>query len=208
MKRVLLTGGSRGIGRAIGEKLRAEGCEVVCPKREELDLRDPLVCRQFVERNPSDILVNCAGINEISWQKSLDINLSAPLFLSLAVAVGMMERKWGRIVNISSCFSLVSRPNRIFYSASKAGLNGLTRAAAIDFAPHVLVNAIAPGFVDTDMTHQNNTDQEIEAICQKIPLCRLAKPEEIAELVAFLVSEKNTYITGQVIPIDGGFLCQ
>ncbi len=121
----------------------------------------------------------------------------------------MKERRWGRIVNISSCYSLVSRVGRMAYTASKSGLNGLTQTAAIELAPfNVLVNAIGPGFVETDMTRQNNTPAQIAALVAQVPLGRMAQPEEIAAFVAFLVSDRNTYLTGQIIPIEGGFLCQ
>ncbi len=139
----------------------------------------------------------------------MNVNLTAPFLLTQAVAPGMKARGWGRIVNISSCYSLVSRVGRMAYTASKSGLNGLTQSAAVELAPHnILVNAICPGFVETDMTRQNNNPAQIAALLAQVPMGRLAQPEEIATLVAFLVSERNTYLTGQCIPIDGGFLCQ
>jgi 3-oxoacyl-[acyl-carrier protein] reductase len=120
----------------------------------------------------------------------------------------MMERRYGRIVNISSIWSVVSKPRRITYSASKSGLNGLTRTLAVELAPHnILVNAVAPGFVLTEMTRQNNTEADLDAICRTIPAQRLAQPEEIAEVVAFLCSEANSYLTGQTLLVDGGFTC-
>jgi 3-oxoacyl-[acyl-carrier protein] reductase len=95
------------------------------------------------------------------------------------------------------------------YSATKAAINGLTRAQALELAPYnILVNALAPGYVNTDLTKKNNTSVELEAIATQIPLGRLAEPSEIAECVAFLCSPKNSYITGQVIAIDGGYLCK
>lgn len=121
----------------------------------------------------------------------------------------MRQQGWGRIVNLSSCYATVTRPGRASYGAAKAGLNSLTRTACLEFAPgNVLVNAVCPGFVSTEMTHRNNSPRQIETMCGAIPLGRLASPEEIAAFVYFLGSEANTYITGQTLVIDGGFLCQ
>jgi 3-oxoacyl-[acyl-carrier protein] reductase len=219
-RKVLITGASRGIGRAIADLLRAEGYNVAAPGRDVLDLSSPASVQAWLrESNPSpDILVNNAGLNKIrpleelpleDWQAVLDINLTAPFLLTQAAARAMKKRRWGRIVNISSCYSIVSRAGRMAYSASKAGLNGLTRATAVELAPHnILVNAICPGFVETDMTIQNNNPAQLDALRAQVPLGRLANTAEIAAFVAFLVSERNTYLTGQVIPVDGGFLCQ
>jgi 3-oxoacyl-[acyl-carrier protein] reductase len=219
-RQVLLTGGSRGIGRTIAELLRAEGHEVRTPTREEMDLASPASVQAYMSQLTwrPDILINNGGLNKINaldvlplddWQAVMNVNLTAPFLLIQAVAGAMKERRWGRIVNISSCYSLVSRPGRMAYTASKSGLNGLTQSAAIELAPYnILVNAICPGFVETDMTRQNNNPAQIAALLAQVPLGRLAQPYEIAALVAFLVSERNTYLTGQSIPIDGGFLCQ
>jgi len=219
-RHVLLTGGSRGIGHVIAEMLRAEGHEVRTPSREEMDLSSPASVEAYVSAldwSP-DVLINNGGLNKINaleklpledWQAIMNVNLTAPFLLTQAVAPGMKARGWGRIVNISSCYSLVSRVGRMAYTASKSGLNGLTQSAAVELAPHnILVNAICPGFVETDMTRQNNNPAQIAALLAQVPMGRLAQPAEIATLVAFLVSERNTYLTGQCIPIDGGFLCQ
>ena len=121
----------------------------------------------------------------------------------------MVQQGWGRIVNLSSCYSLVSRIGRAAYSSTKSGLNALTRTAALEYAEYnILVNAVGPGFVETDLTHQNNTPEQIQAICQQIPVKRLGRPEEVAELVFYLGTDQNSYITGQLIIIDGGFLAQ
>lgn len=219
-RNVLLTGGKRGIGLAIAKFLKAEGYEVTAPAREEMDLASPESIRAYLQKLTAwpDILINNAGVSKISdleslpledWQMVLSVNLTAPFLLIQAVAGAMKKREWGRIVNISSAYSLVSRSGRLAYSASKSGLNGLTRTAALELAPHnILVNAICPGFVETDLTRQNNSAEQIETLRAQVPLGRLSRPDEIAALVAFLVSERNTYITGQIIPIDGGFLCQ
>jgi 3-oxoacyl-[acyl-carrier protein] reductase len=141
-------------------------------------------------------------------QDTLQINLVAPLRLVRGLVAGMMARRYGRIVNISSIWSVVSKPHRITYAASKSGLNGLTRTLAVELAPHnILVNAVAPGYVLTEMTRQNNTEADLEAIRRTIPAQRLAGPDEIAEVVAFLCSEANSYLTGQTLLVDGGFTC-
>ncbi len=167
---------------------------------------------------PIDILVNNAGINIIEQvqevsdrniENTLQVNLVAPLRLSKGIIPDMVQRGFGRIVNISSQWSVVAKPGRATYSISKNGLNGLTRTLALELAPHnILVNAVAPGYTNTELTKINNTVEQIEDIKKLIPLGRLAEPEEIAEVVYFLCSEANSYITGQVILADGGFSCQ
>ena len=113
---------------------------------------------------------------------------------------------YGRIVNISSIWSGVTKPGRSIYASSKAAINAFTRTAAVEYAAHnVLVNAVAPGYVNTELTQVNNTPEQIEAIKSNLPTKRLAEPVEIAELVFFLSSEKNTFITGQTIFADGGY---
>jgi len=216
----LVTGASRGIGAAIAEKFIREGLTVLAPSRGKLDLKSSSSIESFIEnlKQPVDILVNNAGINilgDISEvvngdiQDTLQVNLVAPMQLIKGVATQMMARRYGRIVNISSIWSIVSKKRRMIYSASKAGLNGLTRTLAVELAPfNILVNAVAPGYVNTELTRQNNSEQEINIISNTIPLQRLAEPKEIAEVVFFLCSERNTYITGQILTVDGGFTCQ
>lgn len=120
----------------------------------------------------------------------------------------MMERRYGRIVNISSVWAVVTKAGRLMYSTAKAGLGGMTRTLSVELAPYnVLVNALAPGYVNTELTRRNNTGAEIEAIERTIPVGRLAEPEEIAEVAAFLASDRNSYVTGQIIMVDGGFTC-
>lgn len=220
MKRVLVTGGNRGIGMAIAKRYQSAGYDVVIPTRAEMDLASINSIQSYFNNNIKgiDILVNNAGENKIrpicelsidDWQEILTVNLTAPFVLIQCVVPHMKKNKWGRIVNISSCYSLVSRKQRAAYSASKAGLNSLTRTAAIEFAAYgVLVNAICPGFVETDMTSQNNTPEQISELCSHIPLNRLGTPDEVADFVFYMGSEQNSYITGQALIVDGGFMSQ
>lgn len=216
----LVTGGARGIGLAIANALAASGVRVVTPAREELDLANPSSIDAYAEvvrAEGVDILVNNAGINPLSdidtissqdWSATLQVNLSAPLRLLQEVVPEMKNRKWGRVVNISSIFGVISRAKRGSYSSSKAGLLGLTRTAAVELAPYgILVNSVCPGYVETELTRQNNSPEALAQIAADIPLRRLAAPEEIAKVVAFLCHEDNSYITGQTILADGGLTC-
>lgn len=214
-----VTGASQGIGQAIAQRLRQEEIEVIAPPMEEMDLLDDRSVDKYLAslKKPIDILINNAGINMLgsgieasdeTIKQMMQVNLVAPLRLVRALAPGMIERKYGRIVNISSIWGSVTKPRRVTYSMTKSGVNGMTRTLAVELAPYnVLVNAVAPGYVNTDLTKQNNSAAEIEKIKNSIPLGRLAEPGEIAEVVAFLSSARNTYITGQVIVTDGGFIC-
>ena len=162
-----------------------------------------------------DILVNNAGINivndfhEVSdFEKNqiLTLNLYVPISLCQAVLRNMISQEYGRIINISSIWGNVSRPKRVIYGVSKAGLNGLSKSIAVEYGnKNILANSVSPGFTQTELTKKTNTEKEIEEIADKIPLKRLASTNEIAKTVEFLASENNTYITGQNIIVDGGF---
>ena len=219
-RKVLITGGARGIGAAISHELAQHGFEIMAPSRSELDLSKPASVEKFLHASPLrvDVLVNNAGINVLknlaeldgaTWNEMLQVNLSAPLRLVQAVTPFMRQQKWGRILNISSIFSLVTKENRAAYSMTKAGLNALTRSAAVELGPDgILVNALCPGYVDTELTRKNNSPAELEKIEASIPLRRMAKPEELARTAAFLCSEENSYLTGQMVVVDGGFTCK
>jgi 3-oxoacyl-[acyl-carrier protein] reductase len=218
---VLITGAARGIGAAIADRYRGDGWRVVAPSRDELDLADAAAVERFCARGDMgaiDVLVNNAGENvlgridalpDADLRRMLQTNLLAVWSLVRRFAGPMAERGWGRIVNVASVYGIKSRAARGAYTASKAGLIGLTKTAAIEYgAGNVLVNAIAPGFVDTDLTRRNNTPEQIAALCEQVPLRRLASTAEIAVLAAWLGGEANTYVTGQTVAIDGGFLIQ
>ena len=232
-RRTLVTGGARGIGAAIAQTLVEAGYEVLvtgtspdegrAPKGcayRRCDFSDPggleAFARDLATRDV-EILVNNAGINKIGpldqydpedFAKIQQVNVTAPFVLCRAVIPGMRQRKFGRIVNIASIFSLVSKAGRSAYSTSKFGLFGLTRALALEVAAdNVLVNCLSPGFVETQMTTRTLGERGVKDVLTQIPLGRLAQPQEIARSVRFLVSEDNTYMTGQNIVVDGGFTC-
>lgn len=229
-KNVLITGGSKGIGRSIVEEFLQKNYNVYSISRSNPvlnhinfhsiigDLLDSLFVQELLKKIEDlniDILVNNAGINivndfhEISdFEKNqiLTLNLYVPISLCQAVLKNMISQEYGRIINISSIWGNVSRPKRVIYGVSKAGLNGLSKSIAAEYGnKNILANSVSPGFTQTELTKKTNTQKEIEEIAEKIPLKRLASPHEIAKTVEFLASENNTYITGQNIIVDGGF---
>lgn len=164
---------------------------------------------------PIEILVNNAGIAHDGlllrmgvddWDRVLDVNLRGAFLCSKAVLRGMIRRRWGRIVNVSSVVGLMGNAGQANYAAAKAGLLGLTRATAREVASRgITVNAIAPGFVETDMTATLSAAQR-ETVLREVPLERFAVPDEIAPSVVFFASDAAAYITGQVLTIDGGMV--
>lgn len=219
-KTVFITGAGRGIGEAICKKLKTEKYKIITPTRDELDLNDNTSMYRYIEAHKNlkvDILINNAGINFPSWideltdeniDKHIQINLTAPIKLIRAFIPNMKKNKWGRIINISSIFGVVARGKQAMYSATKHAINGVTKALALELGPHnILVNSVCPGFTNTDLVKRNPPEKNA-LIAKDIPLSRFAEPKEIAELVSFLISDKNTYINGQCLVIDGGFTCR
>jgi 3-oxoacyl-[acyl-carrier protein] reductase len=207
--RVLVTGGSRGIGRAIVTLFKQKGYEVYSPTREELDLsKDPILIR-----SDFDIVINNAGINPLKWinevsdREVMQVNYQAPLSIIQQCIPHMVNNGYGRIVNVGSIWIDFAMPKRLAYSASKNAIHALTKAVVAEYADKgVLANTISPGFIGTDLTYQNNSELEIQQIKNKVPLKRLGTPEEVARLVYQLTVENN-FIAGQNIIIDGGYSC-
>tara|TARA_Y100000034_G_scaffold11587_1_gene12105 strand:+ start:1128 stop:1871 length:744 start_codon:yes stop_codon:yes gene_type:complete len=230
-RQVLVTGGTRGIGRCISKMMADAGAKVlITGTQTDWDLCDENINYRKVDFGIQedldnfldyaadinfDICVNNAAINikntlndlnNDDWSEVLKVNVTAPFQIIKEVSLNMKKNMYGRIVNISSLWSFMSASRRGAYAASKHALNGLTITSAAELAPYnVLVNSLSPGFVMTDMTQSMLTDDEIENITHNIPLKRMATPKEIATVACFLASSHNTYITGQNIIADGGF---
>jgi 3-oxoacyl-[acyl-carrier protein] reductase len=214
-----VTGAARGIGRSVADTLESKGIRVFRPGRKELDLAVPGSVAAYLTSvdEAVDILVLNAGINypealqELSpenWSSTQQVNVSSNLLLLQGLLPRMAAAGYGRVVAVSSVYAHRARAGRVAYSASKAAIEEVVRSAAAEYGPFgVLANCVAPGFVLTDLTYQNNDAEQLQALAERIPLGRLAEPEEIALFISWLVSTENSYITGQSIAIDGGFLC-
>ena len=236
----VITGASRGIGKAIAISLAKEGAEVIVNYSSSLENANKVVSeinsfggkayplqadisnensvndfiKTVLDKNTKiDVLVNNAGITKDGllmrmktddWQKVLDLNLSGVFYCTRAVSRQMLKQRKGRIINITSVVGLIGNPGQANYSAAKAGVVGLTQTAAKEFASRgITVNAVAPGFISTDMTKDLNS----EGILSAIPLGRFGEPEDVAGAVRFLAADPSAaYITGQTIQVDGGMV--
>lgn len=230
-RHALVTGAANGIGRAIAARLRATGARVTGVDREPgaevaFDLADTagigaLVDAIEADGGPVDVLVSVAGVFEPhpalelpldSYRRVLAVNLDAPVALAQRCGRSMVARGYGRILSITSIHGQHSEELSLSYDISKAGLEGATRTLAIELGPHgVLVNALAPGFVNTRMSVVDGVNElesdwfkTVYVEHRKLPLRRAAEPDEIAAHAAWLCSEANSYLTGQVVTVDGG----
>ena len=230
-KKVFVTGASRGIGRAIAQAFRADGAWVIgtrtrgnnpaddaCQEWVAADFSDVeqiRACAGCVRRAKPDVLVNNVGINKIApfveitpddFLSIQQVNVFAPFLLCQAAIPAMKSKGWGRIVNVSSIWGKISKEHRASYSASKFAIDGMTLALAAEHsADGIIANSIAPGIIDTELTHRVLGDTGIASLISKVPARRLGQVDEIARLVLWLASEENTYVAGQNIAIDGGF---
>ena len=215
-KNILVTGGSGGIGKSIVNLFSQYKGNVISINSNHADFSKNDDIYQMLNNLPEiDICVNCAGINKINslgniqekdFDKIMQVNVKAPFLISQYVSKFMKKRGKGKIVNIASIWGDKTIEERLCYTTSKSALIGMTKTLAVELAKdNIQVNTVSPGFTDTKLTRTILSDNQIKKLLSKVPMNRMANPYEIANIVVFLCSELNTYITGQNIIIDGGF---
>lgn len=240
-KVALVTGGSRGIGRAIALRLAREGCQVVfsyasnqaaadetlaaiaqagyTARAMGFDVKDPAACKAAIQdikahEGAVSILVNNAGValdnllaraKDSDLQTSFETNVFGAFYLAREVTMGMMKARWGRIIMLGSVVGEMGNPGQAIYSGTKAALAGMTRSIAKELGSrNITANLVAPGFIETDMTREQMSEAVKKSLLANVPLQRLGQPEDIADVIAFLCSDAASYITGQVLNVNGG----
>jgi NAD(P)-dependent dehydrogenase (short-subunit alcohol dehydrogenase family) len=230
MKTAVVTGGGSGIGRAVADRLRADGYHVasidLTPSDDQFAQTADVTDRGQVEAalsairaqlGPVTVLVNAAGLDGFKrftditfdeWQKVVDVNLNGVFHCIQAVLPDMVDAGWGRIVNISSSSTHSGTAYMSHYVAAKSAVNGLTKSLALEYGPAgITVNAVPPGFIDTPMLRNAEARGmlgDVQATIDATPVRRMGKPEDIAAACAFLISEEAGYITGQILGVNGG----